>query len=156
MTISVFGGPMAESAKQRIWQSAHDKDGAHYNIFAVRRDGGDTEALGMAGLREMFPDGKANDMNFVLFSTSGVHGHYMTIEEIAEGIAKYGDEPNFGDDGAPDDYPGNDVTFLIVQPRIVCLRYGNARVKAADIPYLKELRASSLEAVSKIGLPDAD
>ena len=37
----------------------------------------------MADLRNVFktPD-DVNDMNFVLFSTSGIHGSYITIEEI--------------------------------------------------------------------------
>ena len=142
---------MFERATQDVWQSAHGKDGAHYNIFAVRRDG-DTAALGMQGLRAMFPEGEANDLNFVLFSTSGVHGMYTTIEDIEAGLRKYGDEPDFGDD-APDDWPGDDVTFLIVHPRLVCLRYGNAKVTLEDIPYLKKLRATSHAAAAKIGLP---
>ena len=146
------GGAMFERRTSDLWESVHHKDGAHYNIFAVRQDGQrERPEVGMAGLRAMFPDGEANDMNFVLFSTSGVHGSYITIEDIEACIAKYGDEPEFSDDDYPDDYCGRSLTFLIVQPRIVCMRYGNARVTAADIPYLKKLRASSIEAVGKIG-----
>lgn len=40
-----------------------------------------------AALRGMFPDAKADDMNFVLFSTSGVHGTYNTIEEAEKHLA---------------------------------------------------------------------
>ncbi len=38
--------------------------------------------LTLADLKGMFPDAKANEMNFVLFSTSGVHGSYATIEQV--------------------------------------------------------------------------
>lgn len=67
----------------------------------------------MAALREMFPEGKADDLNFVLFSTSGVHGSYCSIE-AAEA------EPDLG------------VTFLIVQPRIVGLRYGKGEQRLPE------------------------
>lgn len=139
-------GPGAERSENRDFRSVHKAEGAHYNVFEVKAD------REMAVLRDMFPDGEANEMNFVLFSTSGVHGSYITIEEIEAGLLKYGEDPTFGD-SEPDDWAGNDLTFLIVQPRIVCMRYGNAAVKLADIPFLKKLRASSLEAVGKIAAP---
>lgn len=99
------------------------------------------EGMGMEALREMFPDGKANEMNFVLFSTSGVHGSYQTIEDIETRIDT-GEEL-----GASDS-----VTFLVVHPRMVWMRYGNAHPKTiADTEYLKSLRESSRDAVSEIG-----
>ena len=42
-----------------------EREGAHYNIWVI-------SSGGVEGLRKMFPDAKANEMNFVLFSTSGV------------------------------------------------------------------------------------
>lgn len=141
---------MFEPARTAVWQNLSGKDGAHYSIFGVG-DCDDRGEAGLAGLRAMFPDAQANDMNFVLFSTSGIHGCYTTIEEVESGLIKYGDEPDFDDD-APDDWHGNTVTFLIVHPRIVCLRYGNAKVTLNDIKFMKDLRASSLAAVAKIGL----
>jgi hypothetical protein len=95
----------------------------------------------MSVLRELFPDGKADTLNVVLFSTSGVHGHYGTIED-AENTHRNGGE-------GPDD-----VTFVIVHPRMCTLRYGNAAPEcAADFDFLKKLRASSIEEVAKIGMP---
>lgn len=134
-----FSGPMFEPARGKIWRSTHNKTGAHYNIF-----GADDEQ-GLDGLRAMFPGGEADSMNFVLFSTSGVHGMYTTIEE-AEAVWKNGGKDEDGEDGCAD------VTFLIVQPRIVCLRYGNCQPKTQeDFDFLKHLRESSWEAVSGIG-----
>ena len=143
---------MFEPAESTVWQNLRGATGAHYSIFGVRNADNRGE-LGMAGLRAMFPEGEADDMNFVLFSTSGVHGDYTTIEEVEAGIQKYGDDPEFSEEDAPDDWNGNTITFLIVHPRIVCLRYGNAKVTTDDIPYLKKLRASSLAAVAGIGVP---
>jgi hypothetical protein len=145
--MGILGGPGAEPARSENFKSVHRAEGAHYNIYEIDPENG------VAALREMFPLGEANTMNFVLFSTSGVHGSYVTIEEIEAGLEKYGSDPEFGDE-EPDDWLGNMLTVLIVQPRLVCMRYGNIAVKLADIPFLKQLRASSWAVVKLIGEPD--
>lgn len=89
----------------------------------------------LADLKIYFPKPVADEMNFCLFSTSGVHGSYTTIEQA---------------ETAPDEY-GTEVTVLVVQPRRVMLAYGNVPVTPESAPYLKALRASSHEAISKIG-----
>lgn len=117
--------------------SVFKKQGAHYNIFCI------PESEGMKQLRQFFPDGEADELNFVLFSTSGVHGHYGTIEEV--GVQ---------DPDAPDEPGPDDVTFVIIHPRLVCMRYGNAKPQGPeDIAFLKKLRESSWRAVQKIGKP---
>lgn len=125
-------------------QSVSPSDMAHYNIFRGDHPTADD-------LREIFPGGEANEMNFVLFSTSGVHGTYVTIEEIEASLEKYGALTDDEMEAAPDDYCGNHLTFLIVHPRIVCLKYGRVKVELSDIPFLKQLRESSKKAISKIG-----
>lgn len=113
-------------------------DSAHYSIMAIQRV--DTE---MKALREMFPEAKADDLNFVLFSTSGVHGSYCTIEDC-ESTWNHPDP----------DARRSDVTFVIVHPRLVAMRYGNCKPSTADdFDFLKQLRQSSWEAVQKIGAP---
>ena len=104
-----LSGPMFEPAEWGEFKSLFGKTGAHYNIF---------NANGIGALKNFFPDAEADEMNFVLFSTSGVHGTYNTIEESERFLrGKLGlavkDEEGF-----------SEITFLIVQPRIVCLRYG--------------------------------
>jgi len=91
---------------------------------------------GMTLLREMFPDAVAGELNFVLFSTSGVSGHYLTIEEV---------------ENMPE---GNrSLTFVIVAPRIIRLSYGNCIPESKDdFEFLKKLRETSHAAVSKIGM----
>ena len=130
---------MFEPAQSGFWKSTHDNEGAHCNTFGCR------DESGMAALRKFFPDGQANDMNLVLFSTSGVHGTYGTIEEAEADIAR-GNKNEDGEEITPH------VTFLIVQPRIVCLRYGNCEPKTADdIAFLKMLRETSWKATADIG-----
>jgi hypothetical protein len=127
-----LSGPVFERAASALFVSVHKQDGAHYNIF---------EAKGMAALRQIFPEGQADEMNFCLFSTSGVHGSYCTIEKAEKAFKKK----------AHDDWEC-EVTFLIVQPRLVCLRYGNCQPESLDdFVYLKKLRASSHKVVQKIG-----
>lgn len=147
----MLSGPMFEPANSVVWRSCFGKDGAHYNVFSAAR-GVD---LDVGTLRRFFPDGEADEMNFVLFSTSGVHGTYRTIEDAEARIPLWREgkpDPEDPDGEAPSQ---PDVTFLLVHPRIVCLRYGNVLVSSQeDIDFLKKLRASSWAAVQKIGAPD--
>lgn len=141
---------MGEAAVQGNVRSVLGKSGAHYNIFAFH----DPEA-GWRELREVFqdPEKDVDNMNLVVFSTSGVHGMYTTIEEIEAGLRKYPDgPPETEDDGCwPDDYYGDELTTTIYQPRICCLRYGRVRVTLERVPYLKELRRRSWEVFQQIG-----
>lgn len=145
----IVGGPMFEPSEDEDFRSVHGKRGGHYNNFGIK------PGREMAVLRQWFPEGEANELNVVLFSTSGVHGTYTTIEEVESGLQKYGDEPDFGDDGWPEDWHGNEITILIVQPRVCTVRHGNVTVTLADIPFLKRLRESSHRELSKIGMPPA-
>lgn len=89
---------------------------------------------GMSTLRSIFPKGEADDYQFALFSTSGVHGHYCSIETAEE----------------QEDV--DTVTFLIIQHRVVSTMYGNCRPESGeDFEFLKKLRDSSKEAVQAIG-----
>lgn len=132
MTLS---GPIFEPSKHGPWRSVHGASGGHYNVFACE------DWAGMTALRELFPDGEADEMNFVLFSTSGVHGSYTTIEELET------------DDSDDDEYDPS-LTFLVVQPRLCTLRYGECQPTTTDdFAFLKRLRESSHRAVAVIGLP---
>lgn len=100
----------------------------HHQIKFVK------EEKGMQCLRDFFPDGVADYMNFVLFSTSGVHGTYLTIEEVEKS----------DEDKA--------VTFLVIQPRTVYMTYGNCVPESDDdFKFLRKLRASSKRAIAGIG-----
>lgn len=88
----------------------------------------------MEALKEFFKSG-VDELNFILFSTSGVHGTYTSIEEA---------EKN----------PGDAITYLIVHPRLVCLRYGNVTPETPeDFEFLKKLRSDSWNVIKNIGAP---
>jgi hypothetical protein len=109
------------------------------NIDKARPDSGQYSVMrlakpdsGLDALREMFPEAKADSLNFVLFSTSGVHGTYNTIEEAEEFL-----------NGKNNEGTAN-ITFVIVHPRLVSMRYGTCDPEnQQDIDYLKALRKSS-------------
>ena len=131
-------GPLFTPKNDGIWRSNFDKKGMHYNVYSCR------DSDGMRALREMFPDATADELNFVLFSTSGIHGTYNTIEEAERSLNGEVDED--GNRHIPD------VTFVIIHPRTVTIRCGNAIVeKSADIEFLRSLRASSWAVAGKIG-----
>lgn len=114
-------------------------EGGHYSIMSLI-----DPSAGMRALCEMFSEGKADELNFVLFSTSGVHGTYDLIESAEARLN--GEDP----DGA------DDVTFVVVHPRMVAMRYGVCTPESQDdIDFLKALRASSFEAIASIGMPAA-
>lgn len=95
----------------------------------------------MDALRQLFPDGEANELNMVLFSTSGIHGTYFTIEDVEQDMKE--EEIN---------NCSRKVTFVVIHPRIVCIRYGNVEPRTPnDILWLKNLRASSLRCMGGIG-----
>ena len=105
----------------------------HYRVFACH-------GSGMEALRDMFPKGIANELNAVLFSTSGVHGSYFTIEEIETW------------DEETEESPRPSLTFLVIQPRTVTLRYGECEPESPeDFAFLKRLRQSSWAALLGIG-----
>ena len=143
---ALVGGPMFEQSSDEFRRSVHGRRGGHYNTFELR----DADA-GLLFLKQLFPDGKANDLNFVLFSTSGIHGSYIRLEEIEDGLRMYPDGPPNEDDAYDNGWMGNTVTVLVVQPRLATLTFGEARVTLADLPYLYALRESSWAAAQTIG-----
>jgi hypothetical protein len=146
--MAFLGGPSFQRAQMPYRESITDKEGGHYNIYRFRSDVPDAA---MRELREWFGQSPPNELNFVLFSTSGVHGSYATLEEIETSVTKYGwNEP----DGEiwPDDYASPEVTVLIVQPRIVSMTYGNVTIRSQDdLEFLKRLRQQSWDAVALVG-----
>lgn len=121
------------------WHNTANKseDDIYYSVQKLKGDG-------MEALRALFPDGHVDADNFVLFSTSGVHGTYTTIEQAESRLTAPQQEAY--------DLPSS-VTFLVVQPRIVCLRYGSVQVKSAsDAEWLKKLRQASWDQAISIGV----
>jgi len=130
-----LSGPMFEPSKTDYWESSFNKTGAHCNIYNVKY------GMEMYALKQIFPKAEADEMNLVLFSTSGIHGTYNTIEQAEKHLKEPENDNYFGE-----------VTFILIQPRIVCMRYGNVRPKNQnEIDYLKKLRQSSWDTLLTIG-----
>ena len=81
-----------------------------------------------ADVRAVFTPGVQHDLNWVFASTSGIHGHYWTIEEI---LANW-DAPEDEDNGSP----VKDITVTILHPRTICVRYGTVEVTKEDLVFL--------------------
>lgn len=137
----MLSGPLFENKENDYFKSIHKADGGHYNIFAVKH------YMEMEALRGIFVSGAADKYNQVLFSTSGIHGSFSTIEDVEPWVGIEYDEDN----PAHEKYSGG-VTFLIIQPRLVTLRFGVCNPKnAEDIKFLKRLRQTSWEQFQEIG-----
>lgn len=129
-------------------------ESSYYTVLHLSGSDG-KESEDIDALRGFFGDTGPNIYNFVLFSTSGIHGWYGTLDEIEASIIKHGLEPPFPhgpEDETPDDWLPPVVTFLIVSPRTVTLRCGNVRIESMeDLKYLKQLRESSWKVMQEIG-----
>jgi len=113
-------------------------DACRYSVHEL-----DGASRGMAVLQSIFPDGQANALNMVLFSTSGTHGSYATIEDVEADRAN--------------DVNDSQVTFLVLCPRVVSLRCGNCIPQTPDdFAFLKSLRTTSQKAFQSIGIPQGD
>ena len=128
----------------RIKTSNKSEADEYYAIFKLTGDG-------MKALRSIFPVAQANQRNIVLFSTSGIHGHYGTIEAAEQQLQLITPKPDLEEEEEEEEEEPS-VTFCVIKPRIVCMQYGNAYPRSADdITFLKELRASSHRALAAIG-----
>lgn len=103
-------------------------------MTALARDKYVTEELAsLTELRAIFPEGKADHLNWCLASTSGIHGDSRTLDECAVEIAEDGHSY---------------ITLLVVQPRMVRTLYGQLHITGDDLPYLRALCASSVLAIT--------
>ncbi len=94
------------------------------------------ESESLDKLKGIFPDGTANTMNWLLCSTSGVHGTYTDLNEIENKIREEGE--------------GDHLTFLVIKPRVVQIIYGNVFVgNLDDVAWLRSVVSSSLDAIKR-------
>jgi hypothetical protein len=114
----------------KFWEEAGRSEKRDYCAWRLL-----DETRGLEALKALFPGAQADEMNFVLFSTSGVHGSYQTIEHEQK-------------------TPGTGVTFMVIQPRLVLTRYGVVYPNSEeDFAFLKKLRATSWKAMTEVGSP---
>lgn len=91
-------------------------------------------------VREIFDDldDISWDMNWLFLSTSGVHGSYISLDDLESW-----DETEEGYE-----WP-RFITILIVHPRLVVIRYGEILIQPEDVPYLRECVKRTIEAITK-------
>lgn len=90
---------------------------------------------GIEQLKSIFPDGEADERNWCVLSTSGVHGFYTTLDDLEQEY-KNGNEDL-------------SVTVLVIMPRLVSMLYGHINITLDDVPYLRKLVSSSLKYMCK-------
>jgi len=111
--------------------------GGHYGIY---------EAFTMEHIKNIFPEGKANSLNWFVASTSGVHGTSTDLKEIEKTIKTPIDQ-RIEDD---ENYYPTELTFLIIMPRMVTVTYGNVEIQTQEeIDYLRGLIKSSVKEIAK-------
>lgn len=82
-------------------------------------------------LEGVFGDGEADEMNWVFFSTYGVAGSYLTLDD-------------------PDMAEVRELTYLYLQPRRHQIVYGQVSIrKVEDVAFLRRLARSTIAAVIK-------
>ncbi len=111
--------------------------GGHYSINGATAD--DRMAT-VDDLRMMFLENCAgvDELNYMLLSTSGIHGSYSNLDGVTPA-----NEPQTEDSV-------NDVTFLIIRPRLVQLVFGNVVVRTREeLEWLRRCVTASLQAITK-------
>lgn len=119
-----------------IYKLNHTEDGNH-----------ETEQY----LREQFPNGEIarESLTVCIFSTSGVHGCYTTIEAAERQLNHPRNDLYYSqyEDSVPT------VTYMIIHLRSIKIIYGNIEVTAENLDFLKKVRASSQLFLAKMGGP---
>ncbi len=126
---------------EKLFEFVPENEPGLGNVFRARR------ILSVEELMVMFPRGVADELNFCLFSTSGVHGTYSTVEDVERYIQSVPEDKRKCDDDRCDT-----ITFLVIRPRSLIFNYGNVRVETQnDVEILRELRSRSSHIASSLG-----
>lgn len=121
-------------------------DGGHYSIMAL----GDED--GMAKLREIFDGDVDYTMNWLVCSTSGIHGSYETLDQMFSKDREMHLREEDCADGCFDargNYVRDVITVLVVQPRIVRTWYGSIWITRDDVAWLRDVVAKSLKGIAR-------
>lgn len=96
-----------------------------------------TQITSLDDIRHFFPEAYDATLNWLFLSTSGVHGHYLTLDHIEQAGFE-----------ATEDYLPT-VTVLAVQPRLVRAYCGTVLITPDDMPWLRERVRRTIEGVIK-------
>lgn len=122
-----------------------DRAGGHYTTNAICGDAMDI-------IRQLEP----NDINWIFLSTSGVHGTYCTLDDVEDRLWNLSDEELRKVDYAEDDEDWkrpteDDITVLIVLPRMVTTMYGTAIIRTReDVALLRKRVEQTFKGIERL------
>lgn len=91
-------------------------------------------------LKEIFKNG-ADELNWLVASTSGIHGGYTKLDDI---------EQTWELDPEDEKSNGKHITLLVIQPRLCVLKYGEIQIHdKEDIKWLRGIISQSIEMIKK-------
>ena len=99
------------------------------------------ELRSMREVKEIFPENKADHLNWLFIGTQGAHGTYASLDDI-EAILRGKDEDSKALSNGK--YP---ITILVVHPRLCILKYGEISVGLKDIEWLRNIVGTTINAV---------
>ena len=117
----------------------------------------------IAELRTLFSGRVSYTLNWCFFGTSGVHGCYTTLRDLAKDLNRLRRCPprrravreRSGrwlwkyDDRATLAGLRSSVTVLVVKPRVVQMLYGHIQITPEDLPWLRRIAAGTARGVAK-------
>ena len=117
-----------------------DRRSAHYNVYSL----GSTEKERWETLHKVFENGP-NEMNLLIGSTSGIHGSYVTLDDLENPNSEYRQEMEeegfFIDDEEA-------FTVLLIQPRLCSLMYGTIGIHSKeDFNWLRQIIDQSVQEI---------
>ena len=93
-------------------------------------------------LKAYFENDKADHMNMLMGSTSGIHGTYTTLDDL--------ENPAYIALAELDISHHETFTILVIQPRIVRMTYGTVGIRSQkDIDWLRDIITQSIAAFAK-------
>ena len=95
--------------------------------------------LNMDIIRSVFGHELDYEMNWLILSTSGVHGTYTSLDNLES------DPSQWDEDGYAM------ITAMIFQPRIIRVIFnGDLKITRDDIPYMREVCKKTLEGMNLV------
>ena len=102
------------------------------------------ELRSMREIRTIFPDGEADERNWLFVATGGYHGTHRGLNEAEKVLRDAEDRySNTMENGK------TFVTVLVVHPRLCVLKYGEIQVNLEELKFLRKLVQSSIESIKK-------
>lgn len=96
----------------------------------------------MREVKEIFNDGYDPRLNWLFVSMQGIHGSYLSLDEVEEIIRG---ESEFTESVNGRYY----VTILIIHPRLATIKWGEILVGLNDVDFLRKIVRNTLEAINE-------